>query len=319
LAVLQKAAEDRFNESVRAGQSEGVLGQQAAQAAIPATQQIFANARTSGERGRNLVAPILAALAPDSPFKAAAANEQAAGTERLGQSESHALSDLQQRSVAASELPAYTRQSAVATLLGELQKISSKRSLLQGSEGADQAAEVGKMRAEAGRNALTARGQDLTHAAAEAGHETSEDNSERVAASKAAALAAKGPTGAAKPLTQKQQNEAASVIAQIRQYAGADSEATRAERVAALTSGRPEQSKKNEKGETVKIPARPAFKPDARMSAALDYAEYGHLTRATERRLQQAGYDPSRLGVPPAPKEPSYSQSTGLHSRAHMG
>lgn len=305
LAELKRAAEERFQGEVQAGKSEGTLGQQAAQGAIAPTQNIFSTAAAEGERGRALSAPILAALSADSPFKAAAANEQAAGGERLAQSQAHALSDLQQRSVAASELPAFTRQAATTRLLKELGSIQQKGQLLQGSEGADVQSEIDKQRGEARKASLTERGQNLSRQSAQEGHALTARGQNLTRQSAKEAHEGKGKSGA--PLTTKEQDEAASQILQIRHYA-AEGGNSRAERVAALTEGRPEQSTKNKKGEAVKVPAVPAFKPDVKMSAALDWAEYGHLTRGTEKRLKAAGYNVEALGIPkapPAPKTPN--------------
>lgn len=336
LAELQKAAEDRFRESVDAGQSEGIMGQQAARQAVPATQQIFSSARQSGERGRDLVAPILAALSANSPFKAAAANEQAAGTERLGQSESHALSDLQQRSVAAAELPAYTRSAATATLLKELQKVASKGALLQGSEGADVQSEIGKQRQEANRLAQQERANERTTSTSENNSRrstaTSEANNQRSTGtsrknSEETNATRRSSSGANKPLTAAEQNKGAGVIQNIRHYAGelGAGQAPRAELVKLLSEGQPQSSHPRPvtiNGKTVTehipVPKIPAYTADVLMSAGIDLAEKGGLSKDTWSRLERAGYNVSNLGFKRY-QEPSYGQSKGLHSRAHTG
>ncbi|HEY4451017.1 MAG TPA: hypothetical protein VGN13_05435 [Solirubrobacteraceae bacterium] len=315
LAELQKAAQDRFRESVQAGQSEGVLAQQAARQAVPATQAIFSSARQSGERGRDLVAPILSALSANSPFKAAAANESAAGAERLGQSESHALSDLQQRQVAAAELPAYTQSAANATLLKELQKLASKGSLLEASEGADKSAEVGKMRTEANRLAQQERSSERTAATSTANNQrstsTSRTNSQETNATRREAA---GGKGGVKPISATEQVKTGAYIAAARDLAKAGLEAGegRGELVARLTKGRSAQSigvnaagqpiKEGEKAvQHHKLPAIPAYAPDARLSAALDEAEYGYVRPHFQHVLEQQGYSLKQLGLTPEP------------------
>jgi hypothetical protein len=301
LGELQRAARERFHESVQAGQTQGVLQSQAVARALPETQAIFSNARKSGEAGRSLASPILAALSPDSPFRAAAANEQSAGAERLAQSESHALSDLRSQAVAASEAPAYARQAAAGLLLQELQKLDARGALLQGAEGADEAAELGRIRREASSLAGAERRSERSASTSRENNErstsTSRENARETNQTRREAASGK----ASEPMSAKELAKAAAEVQTIRQYAGQSAGVSRAQRVAALVAGRPEQSVKNGQGRMVKVPARPAFKASVLMSAGLDYAEYGHLTRGTERRLEQAGYDPARLGVPRAP------------------
>jgi hypothetical protein len=308
LAQLQQAAEERFQGSVSAGQTEGVLGKQAAAQAKPEIAGIYDKAASEAQRARGLGAGALASLAPGSPFAAAAANEQSAAGERLAGSRATAQNDVSQRALAASELPAYTQRAASATLLKELQQLMGKANMLNSSEGADTQTGIEKQRQEAAKSALTERGQNLTHSAAEAGHATSEHNSERTAASKAAAGTS------SKPLTTAQQkgiNAASSTIAQIRQVVGKHGEGlTRAQLVQKLSEGHPQESFK-EGTESFKTAAIPAYKPDARMAAALDWHEYGHMTRNTEARLQREGVDPARVGVPRAPAPPKTANQFG--------
>ncbi len=73
---------------------------------------------------------------------------------------------------------------------------------------------------------------------------------------------------------------------------------TRAERVKVLSEGEPEESVRGAHGQTLKLPARNAYAPNALMSAALDWAEDGYVTSGTVARLKAEGYDPSSLRIP---------------------
>lgn len=301
LADLKREAVERFNSSVAAGQSEGTLAKQAAQAAVAPTKQVFANASTEGQRGRDLIAPILAALAPGSPFATAAANEQAAGTERLAGAKAHSLSDLQQKKAAAAALPGYSRQAASSALLAELVKLNAKGQALQGAQGLTETAEAQKERHEASTEAAKSREGALNRAQSQTNAEIS--HSPKV-----------GANGAAE-LTPKEQASGASTIKSILGYAktGVQSGETRQQLVARLSAGRPQQSVAvNEKGEPVKegekavqhvaVPKIPAYKADSLMSAALDVAESGHVSLGVQRQLEKEGYNVHSLGLPLAPK-----------------
>lgn len=312
ISALKESAHELFANSVAAGKSEGTLEGQAAGSAVAPTAAIFSQAAQQGAAGRALSAPALASLLASSPFRAAAANEQAAGTERSANSEASALSRLQDEKVAAAETPAFTHAAALSQLASELSKIRAKETSLLGTEGLDVTSEIGKQREAAQKLGVTERGQTLSHEAAEAGHSASERNSERststaerdtlahdqTAREDAALTHGTGAAGV-KPLTTAEQNTGLSLIKEIQHYAG-EAGKTRAERVAALTEGQPEQSTKNSKGETVKVPKIPAFKPNVLMSAALDVAEHGRLTRSHEAALERAGYNVARLGLPKA-------------------
>jgi hypothetical protein len=307
LAELKRAAEDQFRGSVGAGESEGIMGQQAARGAVAPTQQIFANARQSGEQGRNLVAPILAALSSNSPFKAAAANEQAAGGERLGQSESHALSDLQQRSVAAAELPAYTRSAATQTLMKELQKLTSKSSMLQGQEGADVQSEIGKQRMEANKLAQSERANQRTGEGAErrsersaataldVTHRTSRENTEEN--NRTRREIAEGKLAPKEELPLKEQLEGKNTFSEIHslaQHLHAEGQ-TRAQIIERLQRATPSVSGEEE-GHKFTTKGTPGYEPGHLMSAALDVAEYGYVNQHHINLLKEDGYNPRHFG-----------------------
>jgi hypothetical protein len=65
-----------------------------------------------------------------------------------------------------------------------------------------------------------------------------------------------------------------------------------------LPEGLSPQEKKAAGAVRQALPAIKAYPADLRMSAALDVALFGHLTRATQRRLHKAGFSVNELGLP---------------------
>jgi hypothetical protein len=343
LRQLIGEAHNRFHESVSAGEQEGILAQQAARQAEAPTKQIFANARSAGEAGRNLSAPILAALAPNNPFKAAAANEQAAGTERLGQSETHALSDLQARSVAAGELPGFSRKQAEAKLTSELAKLLAKQGLLEGSEAGDIQAEIGKQRGEANKLAEAERIAERRETAAEnrsmrqqrtaergqAGAErrsertaatardvtrrTSRENTEENNRTRRELAHQKGDE--IKPPSRKENNEALHTIAEIGALAGhyRATGKNRQQISEELTKELPGVTVKLKSGGTAKLKGHKGYQADNLMWAGLDIAEHGGVMPYRLNVLHEEGYDVRTL--PRAHPGPA----TGLEGSTYAG
>lgn len=299
LAALQQEAEDTYKAQVAGGESDARLGVSSVKAALPQVAGIYDRTQAQAGATRSNLATTLAALSPAaSGFKAAAATEGAVGQERTGRERASALSDLNQQGVAAADSAGYTRTLAGSTLQKTLTKIFGESTKLGAEEGASTTSELDKLRTAGEKDALTERGQNLTRESAKEGHQDTVAHDNQTAAEKAAAKTE------SKPLTQKELDTAASTIAQIKQVIGKHGEGlTRAQRVQSLSEGSPEQTIK-EGTESFKKPARPAYKPNAQMAAALDWAEFGHMTRNTEVRLQREGIDPSKVGVPRAPAVP---------------
>lgn len=292
LRELAQTAKEQYASTVSGAESTGRLTGRAVEKAIPNVQGIYNRQQQGQTSTQSALAAALSALGPGADgYKAAAATEGAAGQERAGRERASTEGNLQEQLVAAREAPAFARTLAGQQLATALSKIFSKSQGLAGQEGLAAASESAKLQNQDEGRKLTERGQNLSHQSAERGHDITEKDAAQKAAEKAAG----------KPLSQKEMNEAASTIAQIRQYA-AEGGGNRKERVTALTEGRPEQTHKNAKGEFVKLPKIPAFKPNAQMAAALDWAELGHLTPSTEKRLRAEGIDPAKIGVPRMPR-----------------
>jgi hypothetical protein len=314
LQALQQAAEERYLASVQAGKSEGTLASQAATAAIKPTEGIYANAAAESARTRALNAGLLATLGEKNPFAIAAANETAAGNERLAGSQARALSDLQARKAAAGELPAYARQAALTALAKELNTIGARRAALQGTEAADTQSELDKLRAEDRKEKAAARKEEGAHAFALKlhGEPTYKD------------LHPNAP--AEKPASRKEVGTAKATIGTLRHYAGAMHAQgfSRAQIVQALTEGRPEESLAlNAKGEPIKgqkgekttsyrkTPAVPGYAPNTLMSVAIDLAEKkGYVSQHYLHELEKE-YPGARFPYQVEPSNPGAGRRAG--------
>lgn len=319
IAQLQREAKENYEGSVTGAESTGRLTSAAIKQAEPQVSDIFnrAQAATTSTPNATQLASVLSALGPAAAgFKAAAATESAQGAQRLASERATAEGSLQEQDVAAQSAPSYARTLAGQQLLKTLSKLSEQQRSVEGEEGVAAATESSKLEDEAEGRAVTERGQNITAQSDKEGHELTRASQSQKAvehqedlADKRQARTESGAAGA-KPLSLKENNAGAAAIQQIKQFA-AEGGGSRAERVAALTEGRPEQSFKNAKGETVKEAAIPAFKPDVLMSAALDWAEYGHLSRGTEKRLSSEGYNVPKLGIPRSTKVGEAVRKTG--------
>lgn len=303
LADLRRAAEERFAQQVTAGKTQGTLAGQAATAAVKPTQQLFDKAATEGQRGRSLTQPILAALGAASPFAAAAANEQAAGGERLATARATALSDLKQRKVSAAELPAFAQQNARQSLVGELQKLMSKEQSLRGSEAGAAKSETDLLRREAQKESRAEREGAANRATSRANTQENNANRKAIAEEKGEiALDVKNRKGKELPL--KEQVKAAGVFNTIKGEAKAilDGLTAKGKPVSrglllhTLEQPIPSESKEEPDGSKVSTKGHPGYPGNSLTAAALDMAEWGGLSKNTEARLRGDGYLPSRFG-----------------------
>lgn len=320
LATLANEAKEQYGASIAGAESSGRETSQAIRNAEPAVSGIFDRADASTGATNAQLTAALAALGPAAAgFKADSAASAATGSARLARERASSESSLQQQDVAAQSAPSFARTLAGQQLLKSLSKISQQQSSLEGQQGAAEASELSKLEeANEGRR-VTERGQNITAQNDSASRsQKATEHQEDLADKRQARKEAAASGGTTKPLTLAENNAGASTIQQIKQFA-AEGGSTRAERVAALTEGQPSQSSKNAKGETVKTPAIPAFKPDVLMSAALDWAEYGHLSKGTEHRLAQDGYNVQKLGIPRATQVGESVRKTGKKIQAAIG
>lgn len=306
LQALMKEAEETYRGSVRGGESAARLGVQAVKEGIPQVAGVYNHSEAQNRQVQEQAQAALQALPGiANGYKAASINAGAAQSQKIAGNRASVLGQLQQQGVAAANSAASSRQMASTQLVKELGKLFGKSESIAGQQGAFASTEVEKLAHEAEK----AQREEAYHhedigqreKASERTAATRENNSKRTAASKTA-------KGTELPL--KEQDKAAGEIQQIKHFAGVYAEAlglnpsapnTRAELVKHLAEGRPSQTVKV--GETsVKHPGYPAFKANVLMSAALDWALGGYLSKGTEQRLQEAGYAPQKLGIPGAPK-----------------
>lgn len=302
IADLQREAEEQYTGSVAGAESTGRLTSAAVEQAKPAVSGIYDRAQSSTSATQAQLASALAALGQGANgFKAAAATESAAGNDRLSRERAAAEGSLSQQDVSAKAAPEYAQTLAGQQLLKTLGKLSGEKQSIAGEEGTDVASQLGTLENEAEGRKVTERGQNLSAQSSAASRAQKATEHQEDLADKRQARSESNNPNIIKPLTRVEQNAGAATISTIRQFA-AEGGGNRAERVAALTEGRPSQSGETKNGQKVKTPAIPAFKPDVLMSAALDWSEYGQLRAGTERRLKQAGYNVAQLGVPRASK-----------------
>lgn len=321
LRQAAQEAREQFEATLAGSESSSRLGTAAIDTAQPRVQGIYDRAQGTQSAAQGQLAGVLAALGPAATgFKAAGATEAAAGQGKLARERADTEGGLQTQRAAAAEAPAFARTLAGQQLAKSLSKIFATQQGIAGQEGSAAATERAKLENEAeGRN-VTKRGQDLTaKTSAEGRAQKATEHQEDLAQKRAEHSGAPD----SKPLTRKEQNEGASTIHTIAQYAG-EAGTTRAERVAALTEGGVSTSRTYKAGEklpngqvtkqntSISSKATPAFKPDVLMSAALDLAEYHGITRNTAHRLQSAGYNVKSLELPLAKASPARGVTGGV-------
>ena len=296
IAELQQTAKEQFQSKVQAGEGQGILAQAQAEAAPGAISAIFGHAHAEGSRAQELLQP---ALEGSPAFRKAAALEQAAGSERLAKQEANHLADANTQRVAASEIPAFTRQTATNKLISELAKLSQRQSALAGTESLS----IGNLEA-------AARKEQAKEAAAERKEAAKDAFSEKLRGLptyKDLHPTTKAAAGEVPHLTTAEENKGKGELLKMEQYAS-EAGRTRAQRVAALTEGQPAQTiTHNKSGEKLtnsqKLPGYSGFTPNALMSAALDLVEHGGVTAHTQHLLEAEGYSVKRLGLPSAKAE----------------
>lgn len=311
LETALSEAESGYRASVQAGRTTGALDTAAVNQAIPQVQGIYNRATTSAGAQSAELAKVLEGLGPRaSTYAASRANEATAGKEKLGREEARALTDLQQQKTAAAEQPGFARTLASQQLNSTLAKIFGQQQSLAGTEGADAQDELNKLTDEAKKNALTERGQNFTHADSEASRaQKAQEHKEDLAAKNAGDL-----PGGVKPLTGKEQDEGASQIATIKNFAQHSLQAGRnREQVQKeLEKGGPSISGKLPNGTSFSHAGRKAYESGPLLEAALDEAQYGYVTHQTAQALHTEGYTLKALGLTGPPAHPLKHAADGV-------
>jgi hypothetical protein len=310
MAALQQAQET-YGSTVRAGNSTAALTQQAAQQALPQIGQIYSKAGAAQQAGTTLLSKDLAGLG-SSPsldqYKADQAGEVQQQLANLLGAKTRDEGMLANAGTAAREGAQFNQTQARSVLQKTLQTLLSQGNAAAQEQGSFAATEAEKLAHEA--ETLQQRERSSERSAS-----TSEANSKRSSATSEADSIRAHPSGAGgvKPLSTAQINAGATTVSSIRNYARslAAKGLTRAQLVAELSTGSPGQSigvnaagkpvKEGEKAlQHIKVPAVPAYKPEVLMSAALDEALMGHLSKNTEDRLTRAGYSIKQMGLKPS-------------------
>lgn len=315
LRELQRTAEGQYDTAVKQahGTSRGIMG--AIDTARPQVQQSFDEA---GLRQAQTAGQIRADLQPlggvTDPIRAAAMLETAQGNRFVSEGRTSALNDLSTRRVAAKEGEAFAINAARNTLVTDLTKVLQRKQDLRQEKGAYAALTTQQLRDTAQKEA-----QKLDIATAQL--EQSDRNSRRTAntSRQNAALSAetsrqnaltraKGKTSAtgAKLLSPDKHLEYQTSIQEIASRAKQLQKHGRSRRdiVDQLQKGRPQQrvTVDPDTGEKLRnpisLPRVPAYPADIRMTAALDVALDGHLSRKTQTKLQHAGFKVSDLNLP---------------------
>lgn len=316
LEQAQRTATDQYKSGIAQADAGRVGVQQAVDAVVPQLAGVYDQAGLDAARtSQTLIGKDLAGLSgvADS-IKGGAALEAAGMAGRLGAAKTQALTDLGDRRVQAATGAVTAKRQVRSELTENLAKIFEQAKALTGQQGAFEASAFSD---------LVNKDSDRIHDTniANAGNAQSERNSLRSAGIDPntgwaipggkldPAAKAKKPTYAS---TDKH-IEFASNIAEIARYASKyKGKFKRSQIVDQLAKGRPQESfyadedgnrvpdtDKNKKGVyKVTRPAVPRFEPDIRMTAALDVALDGHLSRETQLELQRQHFKIKDLGLP---------------------
>lgn len=324
LADLLRQAQEQFQGSVQAGKSEGTLASQAVAKTRPEVQGAFDRAAQSGAAARAQLAQQLAALGGGRA--GAAANENAYGEGKLARERAHAEADLGTQQIAAAELPASTRQAALAQLLKSLNTIGAKRQALAGSEGAATQAELQRLEDEQRKEDKAERQRATPSGDAKLAAQTSRQNTKETNQQKREAAANKnnGP-GGVKQLSTKDQTTAASTLRAIEHEARElrDRGTPRQSIYGELTSAHsgvnvPKTDAQghpihNSKGEPLyekqaDLPAHDVLLTEAALDSVFGY---GRVSKPIMDKLHNAGYSIKQLGLEgPAPAKPKRKPTT---------
>lgn len=313
LNAIKGAAQEQYAASTQAGDSAAKLGVQAVKEALPEVNEGYKSALSDQQATQGRLAQVLAGLGPvANGYKAASDTEAAGARELLKDEQAHNVAGLRTQGVAAAAGAQFAQTSARATLAKELGKLFTSEKELEGQEGADQQATVNK---------------DTENAAKLTQQENASKRSAGIdPATGKPIVGGKLDKQTKNLLAPAAQDKAGGTIEQVKQLAKElrTHNASRAEIISTLTSGEPSVTlTHNKKGKAfpnpVKVPAIPAFKPDVLMSAGLDLAEYGHLQKGTQERLQKAGYSIDHLQLPSYGGYLKQLRSTGSRAAASAG
>ena len=322
LSEALQTAKENYGSTVAAGNNTATLSARAAQAALPKISEIYKGATAAQNSGATLVSQALANLSPAANlYKGEQAAEVQQELANLMKSKTSDESALVNDQVAAREGAQFNQLNAQQALQKTVAGLISKSHTTAQEQGAFAATEAEKLAQESEKLATSERNNARTTAASEANNIRTTSTSRANSAEH---------YGSGPKATTSETTHAASIISSIRseakQLAGEGlnraalvAELTKATGAKSLTVYGPngeftQPQKTGEKGTHISIPGQKAYAPDVFMSAALDEALGGHLSKNTEDRLVQQGYSIKALGLHPW-EPPPETVSTAPGSR----
>lgn len=232
---------------------------------------------------------------------------------RISEEQGRAVAGLEQQRTAALQGRVYANQQARRQYFGEKAKIQGSAQDLAKQAGVFTAARTGQIVEDLRALGIQIRGQNLTAAAA-AGSQAQSERGSQYSAGIDPDTGKPIPGGkldpAAKPKkpvrqTPDKHDSFASQVEAIQGTVGRYKGMSRAQIVQKLTAGRPQQTIKvdpdtgKKLDQPIVLPAIPAYKPTLAMTAALDLALDGHLSRATQEKLHRRKFSIKDLGLGP--------------------
>lgn len=312
LKEAQRTAQSTYKTRVAQAESGAQGVQQAVAAALPVLSQVYDQAGLDAARtSQTLIGHDLAGLGPiaDS-IKAGAALEAAGMVGRQTSARASAVRDFTDRGVQAAAGAVQAKRAAQDELVSNLAKILQSKQDLTGQKGAFEASTIGSL-----QDAQDTRDQQTALNSAD--NAQSERNSVRSAGldpdtgdpipNGPLDPASKKPSYASRDKHITWASDIGNIASFASRYAG---KLTRPQIVEKLKKGRPQQTVYADAKTGLPVaqgtpgavkqtlPKIPQFQADLRMTAALDVALDGHLSRATQKRLNNAGFKVKDLGLP---------------------
>jgi hypothetical protein len=329
LRALERQAKSTYQMTTKtaAGAAQTIVGE--VDRARPAVKRNYDQAGLDAARAAHkVINPVMNSLGPAAGTLAAATKlSQGTGARRLAEERAASLTDLSQRRVQAVQGAQFAQANARDTLVGELAKIFERQQDLRRERGAFTAATAGQLR-EAARD--RAQQMDIAELSAETQRQNSrrtQRQSERNSLRSAGINPETGkpiPGGRLDPkekdgkgrewASSAQQQAARRDFQQALDYAK-DFSRERAPRHEAANvlkrglpasedeviydpqTGKPKVGKDGKRLKAPGTPGVPAIKDELMLTAALDIAYDGHLSRATQRKLHANGIKIGPLGA----------------------
>jgi hypothetical protein len=335
IRAARRSAEDTFRTTSRQADATSAGIQAAISRVRPEVQHDYDAAGLQAARAAHVAEPDLAAANVPASLRAAVAAERSGFTSRLGESRAQSLTELSDRRVQAVEGAGFAKSNAQRVLASTLTQLFERAQDLAKEKGAFTASTASELHTAAqeraqqlaiaeGRNRTTRRGQTLSHQDRVRGQNLSHTDRQAAARKKARDGSGFGANGASNDKHIEWRSDIEEIAHAAAKYKG---KLSREQIVAKLANGRPQRTvlvagrnsggyktgdplpeglsgpeKVTLKAQKVTLPAQPAYKPDLRMSAALDVALSGYVGHETVRRLHASKFSVRQLGLPTRPR-----------------